>query len=247
MPRPMPRLPPVTRATRPASMVMVRYLISQSFGWLRGVRVAVATDPGAVVRAYFDGVNEERYADVAALFTPAGEIVAPGAHPRGREEIARYLAAALRPYPTHHDEPGAPRVAGDVVTVEVHFTGALASGAPLEFDALDVFELEGDGLIARLGTWYDSHLVRGRLAEAMARDGSPEARVLWALRLVRKGRAQRLEGRWRSGPPGLVTRAVRIDVEATLTPEHLAGAAGADVALVRAADGLRVADGVSVA
>src|SRR3954469_7753713 len=205
------------------------------------------SDPRAVLRAYFDGINAERYDDVAALFACGGEIVAPGANPRGAAEIARYFAAALRPYPVHHDEPGAPAVAGVTVTVEVHFTGALVSGAPMEFDALDVFTL-ADGKIARLTTWHDSHAVRGRLAEAMARDGSPEARVLVALRLVSKGRAQRLEGRWRSGPPGLAARAVRIDLEsASLTAGDLeaAGVRAGDVALVRSPDGLRVEDGVS--
>ena len=204
-------------------------------------------NPEAVLRAYFDGINAERYEDVGALFAPGGEIVAPGANPRGPEEIARYFAAALRPYPVHHDGPGTPAIAGDTVTVEVHFTGALASGAPMEFDALDVFELDGEGRIARLTTWYDSHRVRGDLAAAMAADGSPEARLLLAVRSVRKGRAQRLEGRWRGTPPLLVARAVRVDVDGTLTAADLAGLGAGDVALVRAPGPLTIAGDVSLA
>jgi hypothetical protein len=59
-------------------------------------------------------------------------------------------------------------LAGDTAMVEITFTGALASGAPLTFEACDVFDFDGDGRIARLVTWYDSHLVRSRLATARA-------------------------------------------------------------------------------
>jgi len=49
----------------------------------------------AVLDAYFDGINGERYADVAALFAPDGEFNAPGVRPRrGREAIAAYYRKA---------------------------------------------------------------------------------------------------------------------------------------------------------
>jgi ketosteroid isomerase-like protein len=119
------------------------------------------------LNAYFDGINGEDYASVAALFAPAGELVAPGTEVRrGRDAIAAYFAAALRPYPEHLDAPTRFIHAGDTVTVEIHFTGRMASGVPLEFDAVDVFDFDGDGLVGRLSSWYDSYGVRSQLRRA---------------------------------------------------------------------------------
>jgi ketosteroid isomerase-like protein len=119
-------------------------------------------DVERTLQAYFAGVNEERFADVAALFTEDGELHAPGLlEPRrGHADIADYYGAALRPYPEHRDEPTRTIVAGATATVEIHFSGALAGGARLEFDAVDVFDLADDGRIVRLSSWYDSHAVR---------------------------------------------------------------------------------------
>jgi uncharacterized protein (TIGR02246 family) len=117
--------------------------------------------------AYFDGINGEDYESVAALFATDGELIAPGTEPRrGREAIAAYFAAALTPYPEHLDDPTRFIHAGDTVTVEIHFTGRIATGASLEFDAVDVFDFGPDGLIQRLSSWYDSHAVRARLRRA---------------------------------------------------------------------------------
>jgi ketosteroid isomerase-like protein len=119
------------------------------------------------VQAYFDGVNGERYADVGALFAPDGELRAPGVDVRrGPDEISSYFAAALRNYPEHFDDPVRIVVAGPTVLVEIHYTGRLASGAKIEFDAVDVFDFDDQDRIARLSSWYDSHLVRKRLRAA---------------------------------------------------------------------------------
>jgi uncharacterized protein (TIGR02246 family) len=119
------------------------------------------------LHAYFDGINREDYAGVAALFAAEGELIAPGTEVRrGRDAIATYFRAALQPYPEHLDDPTRFVHAGDTVTVEIHFTGRLASGAPLEFDAVDVFDFDGDGLIRRVSSWYDSHGVRSQLRRA---------------------------------------------------------------------------------
>src|SRR3954453_24071592 len=123
--------------------------------------------------AYFDGINGEDYESVAALFAPDGELIAPGTEPRrGPEAIAEYFAAALRPYPEHLDAPTRFIHAGDTVTVEIRFTGPTAAGAPLEFDAVDVFDFGPDGLIRRLSSWYDSHAVRTQLREAREQERS---------------------------------------------------------------------------
>jgi hypothetical protein len=119
-----------------------------------------------VIDAYFDGVNEERYEDVADLFADDGELVAPGTEPRRREAIAEYFAAALKPYPGHDDRPGRVLIAGSTALVEIHFTGRMDSGFEIEFDAVDIDQQDR---ITRLSSWYDSHLVRSRLREARGR------------------------------------------------------------------------------
>ncbi len=127
----------------------------------------------AVLRAYFDGINGEDYAAVAALFAPGGTLIAPGTEPRtGADAIAAYFAAALAPYPEHYDDPTRIIHAATTATVEIHFTGRLASGAPLEFDAVDVFDFDADGRIERLSSWYDSHAVRMQLRRAREQAGA---------------------------------------------------------------------------
>jgi ketosteroid isomerase-like protein len=121
------------------------------------------------VESYFAAVDAEDYARVAALFAPDGELVAPGTAPRrGAAAIEAYFAAALAPFPEHRDAPTRVVHAGGTVCVEVRFTGRLGSGALVEFDALDLFDFDAGGRIARLSSWYDSHAVRTRLREARA-------------------------------------------------------------------------------
>lgn len=128
----------------------------------------------STIRAYFDAINGERYDRAAALFAPGAELVAPGIEPLSdATEIERYFTQALRPYPEHRDEPTRTILAGRTATVEIHFTGALASGQRLEFDAVDIFDCDAEGRISRLTTWYDSHAVRARLRRAMEAGGAP--------------------------------------------------------------------------
>jgi uncharacterized protein (TIGR02246 family) len=125
------------------------------------------------LRAYFDGINAEDYAAVAALFAPDGELIAPGAGVRrGADAIEAYFASALRTYPDHRDDPTRFLHAGSSVTVEIHFTGRVAGGGALEFDAVDVFDLDDDGRITRLTSWYDSHEVREQLRQMRERSVS---------------------------------------------------------------------------
>jgi hypothetical protein len=163
----------------------------------------------AVLDAYFAGINGERYEEVAALFAPDGELVAPGVKPRrGHEAIAGYFGMVLARYPVHHDRPTRTLIDGRAATVEIAFTGELANGAPLSFEAVDVFDHDADGRITRLVTWYDSHLVRARLTDAEARDDAG-ARTRAALREVRQGTAVELAGVWKVAPAApLAARAV---------------------------------------
>ncbi len=128
-------------------------------------RQAIAT----ALSTYFDGMNSERYDQVAALFTQDAELKAPGTEwVSGRPAVEGYYRAALGPYPVHRDEPTRIIVADSTATVEIHFSGALASGIPLEFDAVDVFDFDEAGQITRLTSWYDSHAVRADLRNARA-------------------------------------------------------------------------------
>jgi ketosteroid isomerase-like protein len=122
----------------------------------------------STIQAYFDGINAERYDDVGALFASDGVLIAPGTPPRrGPHEVASYFRAALRLYPEHYDDPTRIIVAGNTVTVEIGFTGALENGERIEFDAVDVFDLDDAGRITRLSSWYDSHAVRRTLRAAL--------------------------------------------------------------------------------
>ena len=121
-------------------------------------------DPQTVVDAYFAGINSERYDDVAALFAEDAELTAPGvAAMRSRPEIANYFSRALQLYPEHADIPTRFIRAGDSMTVEIQFRGALASGQPIEFHAVDVFDFNEAAQISRLSSWYDSHELRRTL------------------------------------------------------------------------------------
>jgi hypothetical protein len=85
---------------------------------------------------------------------------------RGPKEVETYFTAALGPYPEHLDTPTRILVSGSTATVEIHFKGALDGGIEIEFDAVDVFDFDDDGLVTRLTSWYDSHDVRSRLRQA---------------------------------------------------------------------------------
>src|SRR5690242_1221397 len=173
-------------------------------------RLAGNFDPmRAVLDAYFAGINSERYADVAALFAPGGVLVAPGVKPRtGPAEIAAYFDMVLERYPVHHDQPTRTLIDGTTATVEIDFTGELATGASLTFEAVDVFDLDAEGRITKLVTWYDSHLVRARLTDAEAQTDE-NARTRAALREVRRGEAVELSGIWKLAPAApLAARAV---------------------------------------
>ena len=108
-------------------------------------------DPQRTLDAYFAGVNEDRFDDVAATIT------APGAGTVEQPDIAAYLTHALSGYPTHHDAATRTLHADHAATVEITFTGELADGRRIAFDALDVFDFDEQARITKLTTWFDSH------------------------------------------------------------------------------------------
>ena len=122
--------------------------------------------PRSVLDAYFAAINEHRYDDVAALFSDTAEFVAPGPSVmRARTDLAVYLEHALQLYPQHAQTTTRLIEAGNTIAVELRFSGILASGTSVEFDAVNIFDLDPSGQIAKLSAWYDFHELRRVLRE----------------------------------------------------------------------------------
>jgi ketosteroid isomerase-like protein len=112
------------------------------------------------IAAYFAAVNARDWDRLAEVFADDAEIRPPGVEPRrGRDDVLAYYPPLLATFAEHHDEPIRVHVAGDVVTVEIAFTGRTVEGVPLAFDAVDVFDLDAEGRIVRLSLWYDTRSV----------------------------------------------------------------------------------------
>lgn len=116
-----------------------------------------------VVLEYFDALNAEDLGAMQRAWSPSGALHAVGSRPRqGIDEVLAYFGSLFEPWAEHRDEPTRTIVAGDVVVVEVRFSGRTTTGRDLTFDAVDVFDL-ADGRIERLTTWYDLVWVRRQL------------------------------------------------------------------------------------
>jgi ketosteroid isomerase-like protein len=117
----------------------------------------------AVVRDYFDALNAEDFDALERLWSPDGELRAVGSRPRqGIENLMAYFRPLFDPWVEHLDQPTRVIGEGDAVVVEVRFSGRTETGRDLVFDAVDVFDLGGEG-IERLCTWYDLAWLRGQL------------------------------------------------------------------------------------
>ncbi len=178
----------------------------------------------AVLDAYFDGLNTEDWQGLEGLMCDDAELWAPGADRHGAAAVAAYFRDALAPYPDHRDEPGRRFIDGSTAVVEIRFIGRMATGAPMEFDAVDVFDLR-NGRIARLTSWYDSHEVRRALAAGQSQgNDDTAARVAFTLAAANlRGRSVvALGGRWNGEiPPPLSLPATVIEVAGELRAEQL--------------------------
>ena len=116
-------------------------------------------DNRAVVEGYFAAINADRFGDLEPLWGADGEMHAVGAPPRiGRDAVLAHFPAVLAAYATHDDRVTRFIESGDTIVTEIHFEGRLRDGRPVEFDAVDVFDLRG-GVIVRLSSWYDTRAV----------------------------------------------------------------------------------------
>jgi ketosteroid isomerase-like protein len=204
-------------------------------------RRAPVTDEAihAILDAYFNGLNTEDWRALEELMCDDAELDAPGALRRGAPAVASYFRDALAPYPQHLDEPGRRVIEGSTALVEIHFVGRMATGAPMEFDAVDVFDLR-DGRIARLTSWYDSHEVRRALLAGQALgDGDRAARAAFAFAAGGlSGRsAHAIGGRWHGAVPAVLgLPAIVIDVAGELRAEQLPGEVAGRALLLRGAE-----------
>ena len=108
-----------------------------------------------VILDYFDAINTEDWDKLAGLWTEDAELDVVAARPRrGREDVLTYYPKALSMYPEHWDEPVRISDAGDVVTVEIDFTGKMADGTPVAFKAVDIFDIK-DGKLWKMSSWFD--------------------------------------------------------------------------------------------
>ncbi len=113
-----------------------------------------------VILDYFDSINTENWDKLASLWTDDAELDVVGARPRrGRDDVLTYYPKALSMYPEHWDEPVRISVAGDVVTVEIDFTGKMENGTAIAFKAVDIFDLK-DGKLWKMSSWFNLHDVR---------------------------------------------------------------------------------------
>ncbi len=110
-----------------------------------------------VIETYFRAVNTRDWDAMATALAEDVVLRPVGVPPvRGRDAALAYYPDVLAKFEQAHDEVVRVAVAGDVVTVEIVFTGRTHDGAPVSFDAVDVFDLDAEGRIHRLSLWYDT-------------------------------------------------------------------------------------------
>ena len=113
--------------------------------------------PDEVVAAYFAAVNARDFEALAGLFAEDAVLRPVGSRVReGRSDVAAYYPPLLAGFASGVDTPVRTTVAGRVVTVEIRFEGRSVDGADVAFDAVDIFDVDDDGRIARLSLWYDT-------------------------------------------------------------------------------------------
>ena len=121
-------------------------------------------DGRAAVEGYFAAINSNSFDDLSAVFAPDVEIHTVGAGPVvGRDAALAYFPVVLSGYATHDDRvtrwiEGVDGGSSDAIVCDIAFTGSLADGREIRFEALDVFDVR-DGLITRVTTWYDTRSV----------------------------------------------------------------------------------------
>ena len=110
-----------------------------------------------MVEQYFDRLLAHDWDGLAATLAPDVVRVGPfGDVSSGRDAYVAFIAGLMPRLPDYSMERGRSVDAGDVVTVELTEVVEVG-GAPVRTPEALVFDLDGDGLIARI-TIYTQHL-----------------------------------------------------------------------------------------
>lgn len=123
--------------------------------------------PDAIGR-YFEYINADRFEELREIFAPDVRLGMAGAKERrGVDAAVAYYPLALAPLPQHVDDPVHVVCSDDRrrVAVEIAFTGTTTGGRPVEFTAVDLFDLGDDGRITRLRSFYDTAGVARQLRD----------------------------------------------------------------------------------
>lgn len=115
------------------------------------------------IDAYFRTINDEDWDGLRTLWAEDATVLAVGARPRhGVDDVMSLYEKMFDHWPKHLDVPGRTLIDGNTVTVEVHFVGTTEDGRVLQFDAVDVIDLDGRK-IKKLTNWYDTSRVRAMI------------------------------------------------------------------------------------
>jgi ketosteroid isomerase-like protein len=116
------------------------------------------------VNSYFDALNDEDWNGFRALWAQDAAAHAVGSRPRyGLDDVMDLYKKIFIHWSRHLDVPGRTLIDGDTVVVEVHFVGITDEGREVEFDAVDVIDIEA-GKLKKITTWYDTARVLAMIA-----------------------------------------------------------------------------------
>ena len=116
-----------------------------------------------VIRAYFSAINEERWEDLGNLLDEDAQYLPVGGRLRvGRETVVEGFQGLFRAWSEHLDDAQQIIVEGEAGAALVRFRGVTTAGLPIEFDAVDYFQLR-EGRLWKWSTWYDLPAVRAAI------------------------------------------------------------------------------------
>jgi ketosteroid isomerase-like protein len=108
------------------------------------------------IENYLMAVNDENFEMLMSLFSSDAILISGGSGTRtGIERIMTFYRNFFIKFPQHHDVPVRILECGDVVVVEIAFTGRSNKGATIAFSAVDIFDFE-NGKITSLNQWVDT-------------------------------------------------------------------------------------------
>ena len=118
--------------------------------------LVVPLSKNQAIENYLMAVNDENFEILMSLFSTDAILISAGSGTRtGIERIMTFYRNFFIKFPQHHDIPVRILECGDVVVVEVAFTGRSHKGDDIAFSAVDIFDFE-NGKITSLSQWVDT-------------------------------------------------------------------------------------------